>query len=1185
MKKLCCVALTAFSAVFSLFLAQSCVNEKYEISEDTLDLEVSVFQDGVSIPLGSTDSIKLKSLLSELDPETLQYFQLGEDGAYGIGLSDSYDLSDSLKALTEMLVIPAFEFSESIEFKLEDVDVSDIRMDATAYKGEFDLSSVFEVPDMDINFDMDPLEIKAGINKFIPSSSELDLDLDDLSLSHVFMSAKGIDDIPSVLVNDTPMAIDDLGYDFGIVEDFDLADEPLSVPVHIELPEGISSVKEISLSDNAAIKVMVAMENPFIVSGEIVPHVDIDLSDIFHLTDAANSGHTSEEIDHIIKDFTLSDANGWAAEGTYGIESIAVSESDWTVEDGHLVLDRDVKVAPKGSLTYKDLTTTTRKIAERTSDDLKVNVRLEFIDFTIDDVHMEIDPMSIEESQDVPVQVPAIKLPDLVSSVGDVTFAEGSGITLSISARNLKDIEGLDLVLDELALTFPEELVVEGADAANRLVLEGGDIADGIERKVVISGVDMPAPVDGQLSIDGVIKVEAKATASGSIHSAQLPSSADKDIALVADVESDLEIADYSAEITGYDYELDPADEQYSYEIKVEIPEAVKDMGTITIYPEGEPEVVLEIEIPETGLELVPLTGKGLTVHLPEVLKFKNLPSEYDAASHALIYKDRIPESLSLVVDKLVVTPELDAADGKYYAKGRISVEGGVSVAPGTVTKKDIETLASGDAAISFHVDVPELKPSVFNLDSYETSINEEFAFDLLSGDNELSDIIASIGVVELDDVYLSMTVDASSLPETGDADLTIAFDVALPKMVNVDPAYVENGVLKVEGSLDKDGKINVDPIKIISLDLSGVDFAEGIQDKILINGAVKLADASLSVDEWLGKNFNVDVEVGIGNSATGEIEIASVEANVDYQIDPVTAKIDLSGISTSLGTDNLDVQLDINRFSLRLEVLTNLGVPVNADIVMEPYYNGAVDESKAIIIDDLALNCSQSSETVAATRLWLSNTEKDCPSDYEFIEADLVSLVRDMPDSICFKVSGGTDADTKCVFEPSADYVLKINYAADLPLEFGEAMNITFRDTIPDLGDYLQPLLEAGSLGLKGDFVNGLPIGLELTLNVLDEDGRVLELSEEAGHQTISPCGLDGTPVTTSFDILLQKKAGADMSKASAVEIIFNASSKDAAGVPLTDESFLLVKLQAMIPDGITVDLKEIMKEDEVNE
>ena len=51
------------SAALSLcILFPSCVNEEYEVSEEKLNLEVTVFQEGVVLPLGSTSKIMVKDL-------------------------------------------------------------------------------------------------------------------------------------------------------------------------------------------------------------------------------------------------------------------------------------------------------------------------------------------------------------------------------------------------------------------------------------------------------------------------------------------------------------------------------------------------------------------------------------------------------------------------------------------------------------------------------------------------------------------------------------------------------------------------------------------------------------------------------------------------------------------------------------------------------------------------------------------------------------------------------------------------------------------------------------------------------------------------------------------------------------------------------------------------------------------
>ena len=62
------------ASLFCIFIP-SCMNEEYEMSEEKLDLEATVFQEGVSLPLGSSAKIKIKDLLDDLDPEVKEYFE------------------------------------------------------------------------------------------------------------------------------------------------------------------------------------------------------------------------------------------------------------------------------------------------------------------------------------------------------------------------------------------------------------------------------------------------------------------------------------------------------------------------------------------------------------------------------------------------------------------------------------------------------------------------------------------------------------------------------------------------------------------------------------------------------------------------------------------------------------------------------------------------------------------------------------------------------------------------------------------------------------------------------------------------------------------------------------------------------------------------------------------------------
>ena len=126
------------AVVACLLLHVSCVNADYEVSEDRLNLEVTIFQDGISLPLGKIEGVYLKDykefMIRELgDTSFVKYLTVGENGEWGAGVSDTLDISDTLNNLLANIDIPDIPFSETFTFNLNTVDVSSLKVPAAEY--------------------------------------------------------------------------------------------------------------------------------------------------------------------------------------------------------------------------------------------------------------------------------------------------------------------------------------------------------------------------------------------------------------------------------------------------------------------------------------------------------------------------------------------------------------------------------------------------------------------------------------------------------------------------------------------------------------------------------------------------------------------------------------------------------------------------------------------------------------------------------------------------------------------------------------------------------------------------------------------------------------------------------------------------------------------------------------------
>ncbi len=113
-KLIMCRAKAVLLLAFFVISGSSCVNEDYDLSEDNLNLEITPFVDGLTLPLGKTDRIELQQLLAEVDDNLLAVDEAS--GAYSITYNDSFWLSNDMSDLAGMLSIPGFNYRDNIGF-------------------------------------------------------------------------------------------------------------------------------------------------------------------------------------------------------------------------------------------------------------------------------------------------------------------------------------------------------------------------------------------------------------------------------------------------------------------------------------------------------------------------------------------------------------------------------------------------------------------------------------------------------------------------------------------------------------------------------------------------------------------------------------------------------------------------------------------------------------------------------------------------------------------------------------------------------------------------------------------------------------------------------------------------------------------------------------------------------------
>lgn len=1135
MKKHIFARLSVLLSAASVLCFSSCVNEEYDVSD--VNTEITIGSESITLPVGTTKKMTLKTLMAGMSQDMLQVL----DGGYAFSISDKLDLGSQLPDMKDMLSIPDIVFEQSTEYNLSGIDQESMSIDEQEFSYEFEvasdgLSSDVELPKVEVES-----KNATGIWKHGKSAREMQIEMNDISLKTPSLFA--VPTIPSGFTGTFNVP------DFPAVEI-----EPVSnvIAVTSKAPAGISNISDILMSDNAAVVIKVSATDLFLASGDLIPDLTLDLGGL-----AVLGGDLGKiKIDH---NFTLTAENEYNVVNKYNIKEIGIDVSDWT-EDGELSLNKTLKVEGSASLT--DVVVDLAKLSGYTADGIGLNVEVSFEDMTIKSLMMNFEVDPVVETMTIPISINDIQLPDGVTSINKVVFTEESVLDMLIETKNL-DIDGLKIDLESFKITFPESMKVTGA-VDGVWEVSNASIRDGFNKQIHVEEFVLPAPVDGKISYAADVELEATIKLGGRICSADVPYEEDKDGKIDLRAVSNFELEDYFADIEGVSHTLDLEPEEFSYSL----PDDIADYGTFVIIPEGNPVLKVNINIPETSLALQ-AGADGLKISFPQFLKFDTAGYDFDDQTNTLTLKGALPEVISLPVKQLVVTPTKNEETGEYMAGGQIAVAGAIELAAGEISGKDIDAIMASKASVS--AVIPKLVAAEISFDKFEMDASEEFEFTLFAG-GDLPEQVKSVKDIKLDEVEVKIDIAVEDMPDFGSLPV-LDFALELPEILILDEndSRVDGNKVAINGTI-KDGKVDIKPIALKGIDLSDFDLTSGedLVATMSINGGISVEKPQVDLKELDG---NVKIQI---KAAIEDIEIAKVEAVVDYQIDGINESFRLSGLPEFMSGEGFVI--DLANPHLVIKAKTNLGIPVAGNLSIIPIYD-EVESADARIDATIKLPYTDNPEKTDSVVFWFGADKASCPADYTFIEADVNKLIRRIPDELKLQLSAGTESDKTCVLDPSADYDLEVSYDFVVPMAFGEDLHIELSDTMAFASPLLSQMLEKNSVQLAGSVTSSLPVQLELNVELLDDTNQGIAMKVPA-KQKISAGNSDGSAAVSPLDFTLALAEGASATGLSGLKLTFVVSAPNSTGRPIGEDDFVQADLKIAVPEGITLDIEELTKD-----
>lgn len=345
------------------------------------------------------------------------------------------------------------------------------------------------------------------------------------------------------------------------------------------------------------------------------------------------------------------------------------------------------------------------------------------------------------------------------------------------------------------------------------------------------------------------------------------------------------------------------------------------------------------------------------------------------------------------------------------------------------------------------------------------------------------------------------------------------------------------------------------------------VDGSISIKGDVSMQGVVEVTNIQNTGS--LGMVMHVTLDEMTINSVTGVI-MPKIEAE--------TTKIELNDLPDFLKDE--ETRLDIANPVVLLKANNPLETPIEVGAVLTPLKNNTVVPGKTVEIASGDIVLASGDNVIALSRTGECSIEG--VTNNVKVE-DINNLLETIPDDINVDLQPVVRNENYYTVDLGKAYDMLAQYEVDVPLSFGQGLNIVYNDSVRDLNKDLSDLdkviLKNAKIILSVD--NAIPLKLQLKPeNVLIKDVYGNELTAvkktiEEDKQYVAESTDGEKPATSEVVLSLTSDDTAFLSKIDRICFKLTAVPGSATGVPLKDTQWLKVtSLKLSVPGGVNVDL-----------